>query len=186
MEVKKISWKQKETTKDQPIPRFSCSASVNQNQAFFYGGQDEFYDPSNIYNDLTILNGDTLEWEFPTTTGDKPPALCGHTSILLKEKLYLFGGYDLEKYYSDIYVLDTRELTIKKKSYLFILTIFVSLFSEQMIWSCLEDSNGCDISPRAGHTATVISPTEFVVFGGHCDGTYFNDLHVYNCGMSIQ
>lgn len=52
-----------------------------------------------------------------------------------------------------------------------------------MKWSCLSEPEDCIIpTPRAGHTSTSISPTEFLVFGGQCDGTYFNDIYIYNCG----
>ena len=45
-------------------------------------------------------------WRYQATTGDKPPALSGHTLTIVTGKGALFGGYDGGRRHNDTYILD--------------------------------------------------------------------------------
>lgn len=41
------------------------------------------------------------------------------------------------------------------------------------------------IRPRANHTMTKISDTQFVVIGGSCGGDYFADVHLFDISTFV-
>jgi len=46
-------------------------------------------------------------WYKPRTKGDAPPARAFHTATLVGSKIIVFGGNLEEKYYNDVFALDT-------------------------------------------------------------------------------
>lgn len=186
---KQIPWKQAEIKGKWPIPRCNNSVSVFNNRMFIYGGQNDFFDPSSIYQDLAFLNGETLEWQCLSSRGNPPPALCGHTSVILKQNLFIFGGSNSKQHFNTIHKLDLGNLNFILLRFLLLLIYDYLCHCDGlgvMMWSPVEYSNEGSpylISPRIGHTATEISDVEFLVFGGSCEEKFYNDLHIYNCGM---
>lgn len=48
-------------------------------------------------------------WTAQATTGEKPPAIYGHTLTMIDQnKAVLFGGYDGQISYNDTYILDVN------------------------------------------------------------------------------
>ena len=55
-------------------------------------------------------------WISPSVRGDGPAPREGHSAALIGKRLFIFGGcgkYDgLEKYYDDVYILNTGAILI--------------------------------------------------------------------------
>ncbi|MGH0185979.1 UNVERIFIED_CONTAM: hypothetical protein FKN15_019779, partial [Acipenser sinensis] len=59
-----------------------------------------------------------LTWTPVKTTGSVPSARFNHTTALLGEQIYMFGGSSAEdSYYKDIYILDTAKMKWKVPLY---------------------------------------------------------------------
>lgn len=107
----KIPWKEVKPNGKWPIPRCNHSASVYNNRWYIYGGQNDFNNPTMVYDDMHFYNGDANEWRLlaPRATHRSEPTPTGltkHTSLIFGSKLYLFGGTSLEKTFNDLWVLD--------------------------------------------------------------------------------
>ena len=50
------------------------------------------------------MKGELFEWEMIPTVGATPAARCGHTSQLLDNTLYIYGGTDGFSNFDDLYV----------------------------------------------------------------------------------
>jgi hypothetical protein len=104
--------------------------------------------------DVQILNLETLSWSSPSLSGSPPEARSRHSANRFGQYIYLFGGGDNQRLFSDVWQLDLRTST----------------------WS-LVNTQGTPPSGRWGHTATLVD-TRLFIFGGH-DGVHrLNDVHV--------
>ncbi|KAK8924143.1 Acyl-CoA-binding domain-containing protein 4 [Platanthera zijinensis] len=143
-----------------PDAREGHSAALVGNRLFIFGGcgksgsgHEEVY-----YNDLYILDTDTLVWKCAVTSGIPPVPRDSHTCSSWKNKLIVLGGEDASDcYLSDVHMLDADTLT----------------------WRQITTS-GQMLAPRAGHT-TVSLGNNLFVFGGFTDArNLYDDLHVLN------
>ncbi|KAI8323486.1 galactose oxidase [Martensiomyces pterosporus] len=95
-----------------------------------------------------------MYWSQRKTWGTKPPKMRSQTLNVIGSNIYVFGGWNNQMCYSDVYVLDT----------------------ETMFWSKLS-TTGDAVPPCRAHTATAVGHRLFVFGGG--DGTrYFNELYI--------
>lgn len=53
----------------------------------------------------------SLVWSKPKVSGQKPSARACHTMSRVGRKLYMFGGYDGDKCFNDIDILDMDTCT---------------------------------------------------------------------------
>ncbi|OMJ66727.1 hypothetical protein SteCoe_36331 [Stentor coeruleus] len=72
-----------------PCPRSNHSASVFQKNMYVFGGFDE--DHSTL-NDFWRLNLETWTWHPLPLRGDAPAARSGHSTLIYRNNLILFGG----------------------------------------------------------------------------------------------
>ncbi|XP_020583851.1 host cell factor-like isoform X2 [Phalaenopsis equestris] len=143
-----------------PDAREGHSAALVDKRLFIFGGcgksgnsNEEVY-----YNDLYMLDTETLVWECAVTSGIPPVPRDSHTCSSWKNKLIVLGGEDASDcYLSDVHMLDADTLT----------------------WRQITTS-GQMLAPRAGHT-TVALGSHLFVFGGFTDArNLYDDLHVLN------
>lgn len=143
-----------------PDAREGHSAALVDKRLFIFGGcgksgnsHEEVY-----YNDLYILDTDTLVWKCAATSGIPPIPRDSHTCSSWKNKLIVLGGEDASDcYLSDVHMLDADTLT----------------------WRQITTS-GQMLAPRAGHTTVALGSNLFV-FGGFTDArNLYDDLHVLN------
>jgi N-acetylneuraminic acid mutarotase len=73
---------------------------------YMFGG----YDGDKCFNDIEILDLDTVTWIQPQVSGLVPMARNAHTMTVLGTKLYLFGGHSGNKHLKDLHVFDTETL----------------------------------------------------------------------------
>jgi len=69
------------------------------------------YDGEKCFNDIDILDLDTMTWISPQVQGTLPMARNAHTMTVLGTKLFLFGGHSGNKHLKDLHVFDTESLT---------------------------------------------------------------------------
>lgn len=82
-----------------------------------------------------------IQWEKRKDISSPP--LKNHTTTLVDENLYIFGGYDGRKNYSSVQVFDTKNLQWIQKSF-----------------------TGIPPESRNGHTATLVN-RYFLSFSSH-------------------
>ncbi|KAG2313271.1 hypothetical protein Bca52824_024828 [Brassica carinata] len=155
------TWKCLEARGERPEAREAHSATLVGKHIFVFGGCGKISgsDDEVFYNDLYILNTETITWQRAATTGKPPSARDGHTCSTWNNKIIVVGGEeseDLDDYYlSDVHILDI----------------------DKFVWKQLKTS-GQLLTPRAGHVTVAIGSNLFV-FGGLTDSqNLYNDLFV--------
>ncbi|KAK2411441.1 Galactose oxidase/kelch repeat superfamily protein [Trifolium repens] len=148
-----------------PEAREGHSAAVVGQRLFIFGGCGKSADNNNevYYNDLYILNTETLVWMRPTTSGTPPSPRDSHTFSSWKNKIIVIGGEDGHDYYlSDVHILDT----------------------DTLVWRELSTS-GQLLPPRAGHSTISLGKNLFV-FGGFTDAqNLYNDLYMLDTDTGV-
>ncbi|KAJ2712829.1 hypothetical protein H4R19_002557 [Coemansia spiralis] len=95
-----------------------------------------------------------MYWARQQARGTAPPKMRSQTMTAIGSKMYVFGGWNNNVCFNDVYVLD----------------------AETMFWS-RQATTGDEVPPCRAHTATAVGERLFVFGGG--DGTqYFSDLFV--------
>lgn len=140
-------------------------------------------------------------WKRITPGGDSPPPRANHSSSVIKDKLYIFGGWDGVCRLNDLYQYDTvanRWLEVKHqnppsaragmcmaafedKIYLFGGSgPQVTCYGDLQCYDPKENSwtvhiLSDEVQARAGHSMTLID-TKLYIFGGSCGQLYFKDF----------
>ncbi|KAF8389917.1 hypothetical protein HHK36_024436 [Tetracentron sinense] len=152
-------WIQKSFSGKGPEAREGHSAALFGIRIFIFGGyRKSRHSNALYYNDLYILDTETLKWECAITSDTLPSARHGHTCSSWKNKMVVVGGEDASGcFLSDVHILDT----------------------DTLIWTELQTS-GQILSPCIFHSTVALGKNLFV-FGGYtkfqkpCD-----DLHTLN------
>ncbi|KAL0825773.1 hypothetical protein Bca101_049450 [Brassica carinata] len=152
------TWKCLEVRGEEPDAREAHSATLVGKHIFVFGGCGKVpgLDDEVFFNDLYILNTETITWQRAVTTGTRPFARDGHTCSTWNNKIIVVGGEHFEgDYLSDVHILDT----------------------DTFAWKQLKTS-WQPLTPRAGHITVAIESNLFV-FGGFRDPqNLYNDLYV--------
>ncbi|CAO3673515.1 hypothetical protein G6F70_005969 [Rhizopus microsporus] len=84
-------WTQVIYTKGEPpIKRHDHSATLwNGNKLIIFGGNSE---EDRYFNDIVVLDLDTLTWYHPETAGFIPEGRIKHSATIFEDKLYIAGG----------------------------------------------------------------------------------------------
>ena len=90
-----------------PSARACHTMSRVGRKLYMFGG----YDGEKCFNDIDILDLDTMTWISPPVSGTIPMARNAHTMTVLGTKLYLFGGHSGNKHLKDLHVFDTETLS---------------------------------------------------------------------------
>jgi len=143
-----------------PIDSHSASLYVNEGMPYMvvFGG---FID-GNRANELFVMNMTTFAWsQVPASSTNMPVPRAGHTSIVHKHDLFVFGGSgeDTEKL-ADLWKCDLR-------SY---------------VWQRIE-ARGTAPSGRSGHSVVAYAGV-MIVFGGVCErNRETNAMYVYEFAL---
>ncbi|XP_020275737.1 acyl-CoA-binding domain-containing protein 4 [Asparagus officinalis] len=155
LDLSTMCWDLVQTKNMPPAPRFDHTASVHSDQyLLIFGGSSH----STCFNDLHVLDLQTMEWSQPETQGIAVAPRGGHASTTVDEHWYIVGGGDNRSGATDTVVLNTSKL----------------------VWSLSTTVGGRD--PLASEGLTVCSATMdgekfLIAFGGY-NGKYNNDLFV--------
>ncbi|KAF9107680.1 hypothetical protein BGX29_005383 [Mortierella sp. GBA35] len=146
-----MHWSQPKTFGSIPPPcRAHSSTLVDNKRLYVWGGGDG----PQYFNELYMLDTDTLTWTNPQTTGTKPRRRRAHTACVYNNCIYIFGGGDGYQALNDTYQLNLAD----------------------MHWTELKTTGTAPIA-RGYHTSNLIK-NHFIVYGGSDGHECFSDVHV--------
>lgn len=152
LDIDSLTWKRVDTTGPKPAPRNTHTATLlKTGHILVFGGRDEFH----FFNDVWLLDTNTMRWEELNMEGEKPRGRSGHTAVLVREQnVMVFGGWaGGYSRFDDLYELNTRTLKWTK-----------------------HHPTGRLPRQRSGHSAALLTPTTMVIFGGWGLQTYLSDV----------
>ena len=138
--------------------RQGYSLNLYNNKVFLFGGDNNetFY-----YNDLYTFDLITLTWNTITTYGEIPSNRSEHSSVIIGNKLWLYGGKNVNGYLGDLYTLDLDNLNWKKHLFIY------NLKNDNIYYG------------RSGHGAVVTDfndTNSIIIFGGINQNGFLNDI----------
>uniref|UniRef100_A0A1D1Z7Q5 Acyl-CoA-binding domain-containing protein 4 n=1 Tax=Anthurium amnicola TaxID=1678845 RepID=A0A1D1Z7Q5_9ARAE len=165
LDLETMIWDVVEATQKSPAPRFDHTAAVHVDRYLMvFGGSSD----STCFNDLHVLDLQTMEWSEPQTQGDVVTPRAGHAGTAVGETWYIVGGGDNKS--------GARE-TLK-------------LNMSKLVWSVA--TNVQERDPLASEGLSICSTTVngerlLVAFGGY-NGKYHNEVFFLKCkpGYSKQ
>lgn len=107
----------------------------------------------------SLTSTSLMHWTRIKPIGNVPPvAIRAHSMTLVNEKIFIFGGSDIDTCYNDLYIFD----------------------AETYWWSCHKTKGICPPPrPCRAHTANLIGD-HILIFGGGNGPNYFNTLYLLN------
>ncbi|CAN0910566.1 Acyl-CoA-binding domain-containing protein 6 [Linum grandiflorum] len=155
LNLETLTWELVQTMQTPPSPRFDHTAAVHAGRYLVvFGGCSH----SIFFNDLHMLDLQTMEWTQPEIRGDLVNPRAGHAGITIDENWYIVGGGDNKNG-----SLETLELNMSK-----------------LAWSTLTSVK--ERHPLASEGLSVCSAlikgeNYLVAFGGY-NGKYTNEVFV--------
>ncbi|KAF7820199.1 acyl-CoA-binding domain-containing protein 4 [Senna tora] len=155
LDLESMTWDVIKTMQTPPAPRYDHAAAIHGERYFLiFGGCSH----SIFFNDLHILDLETMEWSQPQVQGDFVSPRAGHAGITIDESWFIVGGGDNRSGCPE-----TLELNMSK-----------------LVWS--EVASVKPRTPLASEGLTVCSAlidgeNYLVAFGGY-NGKYSNEVFV--------
>lgn len=153
LDLETMSWTALETTQTPPAPRFDHAAAVHVDRyLLIFGGCSH----SVFFNDLHVLDLETLEWSQPQIRGDLVTPRAGHAGVTIDENWYIVGGGDNKSGASETLVLNMAKLVV---------SVLANVKGRHAL-----ASEGLSIS------STVVDSERFLVAFGGYNGKYNNEV----------
>ncbi|CAN8257176.1 unnamed protein product [Cochlearia groenlandica] len=155
LDLETMTWDVVETTQTRPVPRFDHTAATHSDRyLLIFGGCSH----SIFFNDLHILDLQTMEWSQPQVQGDIVNPRAGHAGLTVDENWYIVGGGDNSTGCLETLVLNMSKLVWSTSAYVGARHPLAS-----------EGLSLC--------SASVFGESILVAFGGY-NGKYNNDIFV--------
>ncbi|XP_021902309.1 acyl-CoA-binding domain-containing protein 4 [Carica papaya] len=155
LDLETMTWDVMETTQTSPAPRFDHTATVHsEHYLLIFGGCSH----SIFFNDLHVLDLQTMEWSQPQIQGDAVTPRAGHAGITIDENWYIVGGGDNSSGCRETLMLNMSKL---------VFTTVTRLKGRHFL-----ASEGLSVS-----SAMVCGEKILVAFGGY-NGKYNNEVFV--------
>ena len=124
-----------------PFQRYGHTVVAYGHYVYLWGGRND----ENACKTLYRYDTKAHRWEKPDVSGQVPGARDGHSAVVIRNQMFIFGGYEEEVglFSQDVYSLNLNTL----------------------IWSFIPAS-GAAPSFRDFHTATVYLDRFMFIFGG--------------------
>ncbi|OLQ11155.1 Dynein alpha chain, flagellar outer arm [Symbiodinium microadriaticum] len=159
-----VAWQWRASDPNAPPPRSNHTTSLHENSVVLFGGHGGVGYQRKPFNDTWVLNLDNQprglskwvvrRWTELACHGNPPPPRSGHQAFAKDGCVYIFGGWNNEQQFNDLFMLD-----IENKD-----------MGEPMRWSDPTlDMKGEDAHPPPReHSAICYDPEEsrLVIFGG--------------------
>ncbi|XP_011024324.1 PREDICTED: acyl-CoA-binding domain-containing protein 4 isoform X1 [Populus euphratica] len=155
LDLETMTWDMVVARQTAPAPRFDHTAAINrEHYLLIFGGCSH----SIFFNDLHVLDLQTMEWSQPEVQGDLVTPRAGHAGVIIGENWYVVGGGDNKNGCPETLVLNMSKLA----------------------WSALTSVKERD--PLASEGLSVCSALingerHLVAFGGY-NGKYNNEVFV--------
>lgn len=161
-----MQWTHPEVQGDIPKPCRAHTATLVDRKIYVFGGGEG----GEYYNDVYVLDTATRRWYHPLSsdvpeserTTPYPPPRRAHTSVLYKNKLWIFGGGNGNNALNDVWTLD------------------LSGGLDRLRWEEVV-THGEKPSSRGYHTANLIGNV-MVLVGGSDGQQCFSDIWCLNLG----
>ncbi|GAV64742.1 Kelch_1 domain-containing protein/Kelch_4 domain-containing protein [Cephalotus follicularis] len=155
LDLETMTWDEVEATQTPPAPRFDHTAAIHADRyLLIFGGCSH----SIFFNDLHVLDLQTMEWSQPQIQGDTVTPRAGHASITFDENWYIVGGGDNRNGCPETLVLSLSKL----------------------VWSVLISVKERDALASEGLSvcsASIDGENHLVAFGGY-NGKYNNEVFI--------
>ncbi|CAI8615455.1 unnamed protein product [Vicia faba] len=155
LDLETMTWDEIDAVGVPPFPRSDHAAAVHvERYLLIFGGGSH----ATCYNDLHVLDLQTMEWSRPTQQGEIPTPRAGHAGVTVGENWFIVGGGDNKSGASETVVLNMSTLA----------------------WSGVTSVQGRVPVASEGLSLVVSSydgEDVLVSFGGY-NGRYNNDVYV--------
>ncbi|KAL9447297.1 hypothetical protein AB3S75_014883 [Citrus x aurantiifolia] len=155
LDLETMTWDEIDAVGVPPSPRSDHAAAVHADRyLLIFGGGSH----AACFNDLHVLDLQTMEWSRPTQQGEIPTPRAGHAGVTIGENWFLVGGGDNKSGVSETVVLNMSTL----------------------VWSVVTSVQGRVPLASEGLSLVVSSYSGedvIVAFGGY-NGRYNNEVHV--------
>ncbi|KAL2634529.1 hypothetical protein R1flu_006008 [Riccia fluitans] len=161
LDLETMTWDAMETGGTPPTPRSDHAATVHDDRyIFIFGGGSH----SSCFNDLHVLDLESMEWSRPQQQGSIPSARAGHAGVTIDDSWYIIGGGDNKTGISDTLVLNMAT----------------------SVWHVVATEQGR--TPIASEGLSVVSASirgeeTLISFGGY-NGRYSNEVHMFKASPS--
>nr|XP_016445961.1 PREDICTED: acyl-CoA-binding domain-containing protein 4 isoform X1 [Nicotiana tabacum] len=109
LDLETMTWSTVETTQTSPAPRFDHTAALHADRyLLILGGCSH----SVFFNDLHVLDLETMEWSRPQLQGDLVSPRAGHAGVTLGDNWYIVGGGDNRSGVPETLVLNMSKLVV--------------------------------------------------------------------------
>ncbi|KAH6805802.1 acyl-CoA binding protein 4 [Perilla frutescens var. frutescens] len=155
LDLETMTWDEMDTVGISPSPRSDHAAAVHADRyLLIFGGGSH----ATCFNDLHVLDLQTMEWSRPTQQGEIPSPRAGHAGVTVGESWFIVGGGDNKSGVSE--------------------TVFLNMST--LVWSVVTTVQGR--VPLASEGSSLILSSYggediLVSFGGY-NGRYTNEVHV--------
>mmetsp|Transcript_74769 Transcript_74769/g.139590 ORF Transcript_74769/g.139590 Transcript_74769/m.139590 type:complete len:512 (+) Transcript_74769:72-1607(+) len=204
----KAAWHKAQTSGTPPLARACHTLTRLAHKLYMFGG----YDGAKCFNDMDIIDLETMTWMQPNLSGSLPQARNAHTVTVIGAKLYLFGGHSGNRHLTDLHIFDTQKLQwvqpeilgmpppglrghtanlIGHKVFLFggydgkgrTNELYI-LDAEESKWIRPTWPTESPQTPpgRQRHSASLIGSKRIYIFGGFDGNKWLNDLHILDVG----
>ncbi|KAM7482151.1 hypothetical protein LguiB_006734 [Lonicera macranthoides] len=107
LDLETLTWGEIDTSGLPPFPRSDHAAAVHADHCLFiFGGSSH----TACFNDLHVLDLQTMEWSRPAQKGEIPSPRAGHAGVTIGESWFIAGGGDKNSGVSDTIVLNMSTL----------------------------------------------------------------------------
>eukprot|EP00438_Fugacium_kawagutii_P015474 Skav212883 [mRNA] locus=scaffold1006:263673:274076:+ [translate_table: standard] len=89
-----------------PPPRSNHTTSLHENSVVLFGGHGGVGYQRKPFNDTWVLNLDNQRWTELACHGNPPPPRSGHQAFAKDGCVYIFGGWNNEQQFNDLFMLD--------------------------------------------------------------------------------
>lgn len=198
-------WQKPTTSGQQPSARACHTLTRLGRKLYMYGG----YDGAKCFNDIDVLDLDTMTWIQPNVSGALPQARNAHTMTVVGAKIILFGGHSGNKHLTDMHVFETTKLLWSQPEILGapppgLRGHTANLIGHKIFLFGGYDGKGrsndlyildtaelkwlhpteCENAPagRQRHSAALVGSKQLYIFGGFDGNRWLSDLHVLDVG----
>ncbi|CAL2240135.1 unnamed protein product [Prunus armeniaca] len=155
LDLETMTWDVVEAMQTPPAPRFDHTAAVHaEHYLLIFGGCSH----DSFFNDLHVLDLQTMEWSQPQVQGELVTPRAGHAGITIDENWYIVGGGDNKNGCPETLVLNMSKL----------------------VWSVPTSVKHRDALASEGLSVcsvTIDGKKHLVAFGGY-NGNYSNEVFV--------
>jgi N-acetylneuraminic acid mutarotase len=187
--------------------RHGHSAVAYLDSIYVFGGDGK---DDRRLNAIHKFDVETLLWTKIIATGTQPEPRCGHSAVVWRDVMIIFGGRDGRSHFGDLYALHFRDSSwqkiettgalVKRRyrhsavaygNFMYIFggetggegtAVYGDFYEFDILNKCWREiqTAGTKPSARSGHTAVVFKGNMYLFGGRNKTPQYFRDLHRYH------